>query len=171
MTRATTWTNADGLVVGFGRNYAERQAGSVVKTEGDTKQAVLNVTYESTFGESGALIQLPKNVRVTDIYFEVTTPWASSDSGTLSVGHTEADTADVDAFFTTTALAAAALTPAGKKIAGDGVYIKADTDTTALQIPAVLTDDYDDSTIGVKVFLTKANNFTAGEGRLVVQYS
>lgn len=171
MTRKTTWTNSDGLVVGFGPNYAERQDGGVVKTEGNTKQAVLNFTWESTFGESGAYIRLPKYARVLDMKFEVTTAWASADVGTLSVGHDEADTADVDAFFTTTALAAAALTPAGLSIAMDGVYAKADTDTTALQIPAVLTDSYDDATQGVKVFLTKANNFTAGEGRLVVTYA
>ena len=171
MTRATTWTNGDGLVVGFGRNFAERQAGGVVNTLGESKQAVLKVTYESTFGEAGASIRLPKNVRVTDLYFEVTTAWASSDSGTLAVGHDEADTADVDAFFTTSALAAASLTPAGKKIVGDGVYVVADTDTTALQIPAVITDSYDDSAQGAIVFFTKANNFTAGEGRLVVTYS
>lgn len=171
MTRATTWTNSDGLVVGFGPNYAERLAGGEAKTVGEAKQAVINVTWESTFGESGAYVYLPKYVRVTDIVFEVTTAWASSDSGTLAIGHTEADTADVDAFHTTTALAAAALTPAGKKIAGDGVYIKADTDTTALQIPAVLTYDYDDNTKGVKVFFTLTNTFTAGEGRLVVTYA
>lgn len=171
MTRATTWTNSDGLVVGFGRNFAERKDGGVVKTEGGTKEARLQVTWESTFGESGAYIQLPLNVRVTDIYFEVTTPWASSDSGTLAIGHDEADTADVDAFFTTTALAAAALTPAGKRIAGDGVYVKAGTDTTAVRVPAVLTDSFDDATKGVKVFFTKTNNFTAGEGTLVVQYA
>lgn len=174
MTRATTWTNSDGLVVGFGRNFAERKDGGVSKTEGAIKEARLQVTWESTFGEAGAYIQLPKYVRVTDIYFEVTAPWASSDSGTLSVGHTEADTADVDAFFTTTALAAAALTPAGKRIAADGIYVgftDADVTGTMAQIRAVLSDDYDDSTKGVKVFFTKTNNFTAGEGTLVVQYA
>lgn len=171
MTRKATWTNSDGLVGGYGPNYPERAVGGVVKTDGSVKEAVLHVTYESTFGESATFIRLPRMARVLDMSFEVTTAWASSDSGTLSVGHDEADTADVDAFFTTTALAAAALTPADKVIAGDGAYFKADTDTTALQIPAVITDSFDDATLGAIVFLTKANNFTAGEGKLVVRYA
>jgi len=171
MTRASTWSNPDGLIVGFGPNYPERQKGGEVKTAGVTREAVANFTYQSTFGESGVVIQLPKNVRLLDAYFEVTTAWASSDSGTLAVGHDEADTADVDALITATALAAAALTPAGKVIPADGVYFKAGSDTTAIRLAATITDSYDNANIGAKVFITKANNFTAGAGRLVVQYA
>lgn len=171
MARKSTWTNPDGLVVGYGPHYAERHdAGAIMDVDGSVQEQVLDISWESTFGESNSYIQLPKYASVVDMWLEVIVAWASGDSGTLSVGHTEADTADVDAFMTTTDLAAAALTPAGKKIRGNGVYFSADTDTTALEKPAVLTDDFDDSTIGVKVFLTKTNNFTAGQARLHVRY-
>ena len=166
MTRKSTWTNADGLVVGFGPNIPERQAAGVVKTEGNFKEARLAVTYQSTFGESGASIQLPKNAVFHSAWLEVGTAWTSSDSGTLSVGHDEADTADVDAILT--AQAPAALL-AGARIVADGALAVGDNADNRGN-PTVLTDSYDDATKGVKVFFTKANNFTAGTATLVVQY-
>ena len=170
MTRASTWSNADGLIVGFGPNYPERQAGGEVKTEGNMREALLDVTFASTFGEAGASIQLPQNAVVTNATFEVTTAWASADSGTLAIGHDEADVADTDALFLPATLAAAGLTPAGKVFTGDGAYFKAGTDATAQRLAANITDSFDDATKGAVVFFTKANNFTAGAGRLVVQY-
>lgn len=167
MTYKATWANSDSLTVGFGPNYPERNAGGVIKRFGAEEEAVVKITWESTLTEGGAGIYLPKYAVVTSMLFRVDTAWASSDSGTLDIGHTEADTADVDAFFTATALAAAALTPAGKVIQGDGTYLK---DTNSLKLPAVLTDDFDDSSLGVKVFFTKTNNFTAGEGTLIIKY-
>jgi hypothetical protein len=167
MTRKSTWTNADGLVVGFGPNFPERQEAGVVKTEGNLKEARINVTYQSTFGESGAVIQLPKNAVFHTAWLEVGTAWTSSDSGTLAVGHDEADTADVDAILT--AQAPAALL-AGARIVADGVIAVGDNADNRGN-PTVITDSYDDSTIGAKVFFTKANNFTAGTATLVVQYA
>ena len=167
MTRASTWSNSDGLVVGFGPNYPERQSGGEVKTEGNMREAILDITYQSTLGEAGASIRLPTNAVVMSATFEVTTAFASGDSGTLSVGHDEADTADVDAFFLAATLANAALTPAGKTFYGDGVYFK---DTNAQKLPVPITDSFDDATKGAIVFFTKANNFTAGAGRLIVRY-
>jgi hypothetical protein len=170
MTRKTTWTNSDGLIVGFGPNYSERSAGGDVKTGGGLREARVTVTWESTLTEGGAGFYLPLYATFHGAWFEVETAWASADAGTLAVGHTEADVADVDALFTTTALAAAALTPAGKKIAADGVLAVGDNADNRGN-PTVLTDDFDNSAKGVKVFFTKTNNFTAGKGTLVVQYS
>jgi hypothetical protein len=167
MTRKSTWTNSDGLVVGFGANFPERQEGGVVKSFGSVQEAVLNITYESTLGEAGASIRLPKNAVVLEATLEVTTAWASADSGTLAVGHDEADTADTDAFFLPATLTAAALTPAGKTFYGDGVYFK---DTNAQKLPVAITDSFDDATKGAVVFFTKANNFTAGAAKLVLRY-
>ena len=93
--------------------------------------------------------------------------WAGGTS--LAVGHTEADTADVDAFLTATELATANLTPAGKVFAPvAGVYF---ADTNSLLLPAVITDDFDDSSIGAKVFFTSVGTWTAGAGRLIVRYA
>ena len=169
MTHKTTWANSDSLNVGFGPNYPERQAAGVHKSEGVERVAMLHVTYESTFGESSAYIQLPRMAKVLSADFRVDKAWASGDAGTLAVGHDEADSADIDAFITATALAAASLTPAGKVIPGDGVYLVGDNpDNEGFKV--ALTDSFDDATKGVKVFITKANNFTAGEGTLIVKY-
>jgi hypothetical protein len=134
---------------------------------------VCDVTYESTFGAAGAGITLPTYVAVRSVWFEVTTAWASADSGTLSVGDDSEDTDDVDGWITATALAAAALTPAGKKIKADGVYAvgddggAADTDNKA---PEQLRSVGFGLTTGAKIYFTKANNFTAGAGRLHVEF-
>lgn len=173
MTRSATWTNSDGLVVGFGKNYPERMLQAETNRVGSVREAVLDVTYESTFGASGARIQLPTYVSVRSVWFEVTEAWASADSGTLSVGDDSEDTDDVDGWITATALAAAQLTPAGKKIKADGVYAvgddggSADTDNKA---PEQLRSVGYGLTTGATIYLTKANNFTAGKGRLHVEF-
>ena len=173
MTRASTWANPDGLNVGFGPNYPERMVSGHQKTYGVEKEARLDVTWESTFGATGAKIVLPTHVAVKDVFFEVTTAWATSDAGTLSVGDDSADTDDVDGWISATAMAAAALTPAGKHITADGVYAvgddggAADTDNKA---PEQYRSVGFGLTQGVTIYLTKANNFTAGAGRLIVRY-
>lgn len=166
MTRAATWSNSDGLTVGFGRNFPERQAGGVAKTFGTLKEARLQVSYLSTFGASGAKISLPANSMVHKVWFESTTDWTSSDSGTLSVGDTDG-TDDVDGWITATELTATNMA-AGSVHKADGVYAvgddggAADTDNQAVpQVRATACD----------IYFTKANNFTAGTGVLVVQYS
>jgi hypothetical protein len=171
MTRSATWANSDSLTVGFGKNFAEREAAGVLKTEGVVKEARVSFTHESTFGESSTYIQLPKNVVVLSAHLRVDALWTSSDAS-LSIGHTEADSADVSAFMTitqgdhgSTKLGAAA----GTVLTMDGTYFK---DTNAVKIPAVLTKDYDTTTIGVKVFITSTEGvaWTTGEATLIVRY-
>jgi hypothetical protein len=48
MTRQSTWTNADGLVVGFGPNLPERNVAGDYSTDGAFKEAVLQITFQSS---------------------------------------------------------------------------------------------------------------------------
>jgi len=48
MTRASSWTNADGLVVGFGANIPERNVSGVYEHDGSVKEAHLAITYQSS---------------------------------------------------------------------------------------------------------------------------
>lgn len=168
MTRAATWSNSDGLVIGFGKNYPERGVAGEVKAFGPLKVTFLDVTYESTFGTSGAKITLPVNSIVHKVWFESKTDWTSSDSGTLSVGDDSESSNDVDGWITATALTAA-LMGADTVHPADGVYAVGNNADNAGN-PVARTVSYG-LTTGCNIYFTKANNFTAGTGRLVVQYS
>lgn len=168
MTRATTWSNPDGLVVGFGPNYPERKDAGDVKTFGAIKQAVVDVTYQSTFGAAGAGFTLPVNAIVHKVWFESKTDWVTADAGTLSVGDDSEDTDDVDGWITATALTAAAM-GADTVHPADGVYAVGNNADNASN-PQARTVGFGLS-VGATIYFTKANNFTAGTGRLIIQYS
>lgn len=153
MTRASTWSNPDGLVVGFGPNFPERNVGGVVDTPGFVKEAVLQFTFES----SSPNISLPANSVIHDVFLVVGTAWVGGTD--VQVG----DGGDPDGFISASQGATANLT-AGKMIRGGGAYMVADTDTTAQELPKVYT-----SADTVDVAFT--GTFTAGTASLVVRYS
>ena len=171
MTRSATWANSDSLIVGFGKNYPERNASGELNTDGVVREARLSFTHESTFGEADTYIQLPRMCQVLSMHLRVDVTWTSSDAS-LAIGHTEADTADVDAFMTITEGDHGSTKlggTAGITLVCDGTYFK---DTNAVKTPAVLTDDYDTATLGVKVFITSTEGaaWTTGEATLIVRY-
>lgn len=158
MTRKTTWTNSDGLVVGFGPNYAERQKAGVTSRSGDVKEAKVSITYQSTTGSSGAVLPIPAGSIVKNVYFRVDTAWAG---GTAIIF---GDATDPDGFLTAAGGGALAnLTPAGKKIQADGAYIAATTDTTAINPPKEYASATD-------LYFTVTGTMTAGALTAVVEY-
>jgi hypothetical protein len=152
MTRATTWTNSDGLVVGFGRNYAERQADGVVKTEGTSKEAVLQFTYQST----APTISIPAGSVIEDAYLKVGDAWVGGTD--VQVG----DGTDPDGFISSTQGATANLT-AGALIRAGGAYAIGDASTNrGLAKVYAAADTLDVAFTGT---------FTAGTATLTVRYS
>lgn len=152
MTRATTWTNSDGLVVGFGRNFAERQADGVAVTDGHSKEAILQFTFQST----SPTISLPAGAVVEDVYLKVGTAW---EGGTdIQVG----DGTDPDGFISATQGATAALLE-GVTIRAAGAYGIGDAATNRGLAKVYNTAD----TIDVAF----TGTFTAGTATLVVRYS
>lgn len=155
MTRATTWTNSDGLVVGFGPNYAERTVAGVESRSGDVKEAKLHFTWESTMGASGAKITIPANSLVKNVYMKVDTAFAGGTS--LAFG----DGGSTGGWITATQGALANLTPAGTKIQAQGAY--AYTATEGQLPPKVYASATD-------LYITKVGTFTAGVGTIIVEY-
>lgn len=152
MTRATTWSNSDSLVVGFGRNYAERLAAGELDREGDVKTAKLHITFESTFGSSGALIAIPAGSSVKNVYAKVTTTWAGGT--TLAFG----DAGNTAGWI----LAASFATPtAPVTIQGDGAY------AIATGTSATAPKEYDTAT---NLYFTLTGTYTAGEADVYVEY-
>lgn len=162
MTRASTWTNADGLVVGFGRNTPQL-TGADAKNYGGVggaKTAVVKFTYADINAASAVNVPVPAGSRILDVRLVVDTAWAGA-SNALIVG----DGSDTDGFITTTAGAVASLT-AGAVVNSDGVYTydnTADGDVTAAEIKIYSSAD----TIDVA---SADTDWTAGSASLVVTY-
>lgn len=151
MARASTWTNADGLVVGFGQNSAE-VTGAVSAAEGGLKTAHVYFDYKST----GVNIPVSAGSTVVAVYLEVGTAWVGGTD--VQVG----DGSDADGFVTAAQGATANLT-AGAKIVGAGLYTKGGTDTTAQELKVYAAAD----TIDVAF----TGTFTAGTATLTVVYA
>jgi len=118
MTRKSTWTNADGLVVGFGPNLPERNVSGVLETDGVVKEARLAITHQS----SGANIDLPAGSVVLEVVMKVGTAWAGGTDVQLGDG------SDADGWISSTQGAVANLT-AGATIRAAGACAIGDAAT------------------------------------------
>jgi hypothetical protein len=151
MTRQSTWTNADGLVVGFGPNIPERNVAGVYETDGAVKEAVLQLTYQS----SGAVIPVPAGSAVLDVVLTVGTAWASGTK--VEIG----DASDADGWISATQGATANLT-AGAEIVAGGAYAIGDAATNKglAKVYAAATN----------LTATITGTFTTGTATVLVRY-
>jgi hypothetical protein len=151
MTRKSTWTNADGLVVGFGPNFAERNVSGVLETDGVVKEARLAITFQS----SGANIDLPAGSVVQDVVVKVGTAWVGGTDVQLGDG------TDADGWISATQGATANLT-AGATIRAAGAYAIGDASTNRGLGKVYATAD----TLDVAF----TGTFTAGTADVFVRY-
>jgi hypothetical protein len=151
MTRKSTWTNADGLVVGFGPNDPERNVAGVLDHDGVVKEARLAITHRS----SGAKVALPAGSIVLGVVMKVGTAWVGGTK--VEVG----DATDPDGYISATQGATAELT-AGKSIAAGGAYAVGDAATNA-GLPKVYAAATD-------LTATITGTFTAGTADVFVRY-
>tara|TARA_R110000822_G_scaffold120579_2_gene254040 strand:- start:751 stop:1212 length:462 start_codon:yes stop_codon:yes gene_type:complete len=152
MTRQTTWTNADGLVVGFGPNHAERNVAGVIETDGVVKEARLAITYQS----SGATIALPAGSIVLDVVTKVGAAWVGGTK--VEIG----DGTDPDGWISATQGATANLT-IGATLRAGGAYAIGATDGTAKALGKVYA-----AADTLDVAITGA--YTAGTADVFVRY-
>ena len=151
MTRKSTWTNADGLVVGFGPNFPERNVAGVLDHDGTVKEARLAITFQS----SGAKVDLPAGSIVLGVVAKVGTAWVGGTR--ITVG----DGTDADGYISEAQGATANLT-AGAAIVAGGAYAIGDAATNAGLPKVYATADSLDVTI--------TGNFTAGTADVFVRY-
>lgn len=156
MTRKATWSNADGLIVGFGPSYNERDVAGSIKSFGANKTHKLHITYQSTFGSTGSLLTVPAGVEVKNVYLKVTTNWAGGTS--LAFG----DAGSTGGYITSTQGAVASLVTTNSPIVMGGAYaIATGTSATAPKAYATATD----------LYFTAVGTFTAGEADVYVEYA
>ena len=151
MTRASTWSNPDGLVVGYGRNTAH-VTGAGNKDYG---HAIKNASVVFKYSDTGVNIPIPAGSHVVGVKLVVGTAWVGGTK--VEVG----DGSDADGFVSATDGATANLT-AGAVIGGTGLYTKGGTDTTAQEFKLYASADTLDVTI--------TGTYTAGDATLLVSY-
>ena len=158
MTYANTWTNSDGLVVGFGTNSPERNAAGRVERDGGQKEARVQFDLvNSTSGSSGAVINVPAGSVVKHVYALVTEAAAGGTS--LAFG----DAGSTGGWITAAQGATANLT-LNATIDGGGAYAIGGTDATASHLPKVYAAATD-------LYFTLVGTFTAGKVTVVVEYN
>ncbi len=157
MTYKTTWSNPDSLVVGFGPNFPERQASAVTTQKGtDTKVAKLHITFQSTFGSTGAKISIPAGSVVKTVYMKINTNWAGGTS--LAFG----DTNGTGSWITAAQGAEANLVTTNSPINAQGAYAFTATEGQLPPKPYPAALD---------LFVTSVGTHTAGDADIYVEYA
>lgn len=153
--RASTWSNPDGLVVGYGPNKAAT-VGSNTKNyggAGSVKSALIDFTYKDLTSVS---VPIPAGSRVLSVALDVQSAFVGGTSLAVGVSGT------TDGFIPA-ATGVTANLGTGAHITGAGTLLTADTDTTAMQ-------NHFFSAAG-SVILTVVGTFTAGVGSITVNYT
>ena len=159
MTRKSTWSNADGLVVGFGPNTPELTGAGTSEDIHCSKSAAVKFAWNDLNAASAIKIPMPAGTRVLDVRLVVDVGFTSTGTNTVSVG----DATTAAGFITTTAATTSTMATAGTVVNSDGVYVKGDTDATAaeLKLYASATDI---------VVASAQTDWTAGSATLFVTY-
>ena len=157
MARASTWTNADGLIVGFGKNTPELAGNVTEQNVAGAKVAATVFNFRDINANAAINVPVPAGSRVLDVKLVVHETWAGA-SNALIVG----DGTDADGYITTAAAGVAALV-AGASINCNGVFAFGATDTGAAEIKAYASAD----TIDVD---SADTDWTAGKASLIVTY-
>lgn len=166
--RKASWTNSDGLVIGYGTNEpAQGGAGNKYSgASGNIKHASVTFDYkdmnEATVG-TVVTVPVPAGSRVMDVRVVVETGWTSTGSNTFEVGLTGGD---VDGFITATEGTTAAMATAGAVINGVGAFTYDDTadgDVTAVEFKYFAAADTID-------LLSGQSDWLSGKASLIVTY-
>jgi hypothetical protein len=160
------YTNADGLTRHYGPQDVRDQAHQTVDVGGGVKQLVVDVSFDALPGFdadasggstpdsfSDAAARIPALSGIVSARFLVTTPFAGGTSYTVGL-YTKAGAAiDADGLLTAAQLATANIDAAGDFIVGSGALVEATVGAA---------DAY--------LLMAASGTFTAGKGRLVIEY-
>lgn len=155
------WTNKDGLVVWFGTERGETQAGGV--TSATPKTLVHKFTYADIADTDTAAAEadapfIPKGAFIKSANLYVTTAFAGA-TATLDIGLKVAAGTNTDDDGIDSAIAVTALDAVGDVIVCNGAYV-ASSDLTGIRLTA---DQYIMTTWDTAAF-------TAGAATLIVEY-
>lgn len=159
LSRKAEWSNSDGLVVGFGNRFPERQATAVSNILGSKQELSMDFTWAST----SPALAIPAGFVVESMALVIGTAWVSTGTVTMTIG----DGGDADGWFTATELTEANLT-AGAIFKSYGAYTQGDDGGAAEPLSAAPAKQYTSAdTIDVAVS-GSSNAPQTGSARLIV---
>jgi hypothetical protein len=158
MTRKSTWSNADGLIVGFGPNTPELTGNATCEDVQSSKAAAVKFSWRDLNAGSTINVPVPAGSRILDVRLVVDVAFTSTGTNTITVG----DGSDADGFITATAADTTTLV-ANAVINNDGVYAFGATDTGAAEIKLYAAADTID-------LASAQTDWTAGSASLMVTY-
>lgn len=158
MARANTWTNNDGLVVGFGARDSKNDAGATVRTQGNVEVLQMILDYDNLPAAAGTApssksIPVPANAVIKSAHLHTTSDWATADSATLDIGFVNSAGTEIDQDGIDAAIADSAL-DTGDTVVCDGALVGADVGTS-------------DAYISCEV---NTGSFTSGQSTLTIEY-
>lgn len=162
MARSETWTNSDGLDVGFGARDSLNDNGATVRTQGNVEIFAMELDWDNLPAAAGTApssksIPVPAGSTIHRATFTVTEVFASGGATTLTIGLKEADGSVIDADGIDAAIAKTAIDAVGDVVQCDGALVG-----------GVLTVGAADAYIATSV---ATGPYTAGKGELVIEYS
>lgn len=142
MARGNTWTNADGLVVGFNTRDTHNVEDSQVHTMGRRKQAELRIDHSTHAGLAGAVAPTSKSLEIPAgsalISSVLVVEEAFTDLTSIVIGTKGSDGVAEDADGINTTILLAALT-AGATVEGTGAQLGGDVTDEALYVSLDVT--------------------------------
>lgn len=156
--RGSSWTNSDGLVVGYGTHDVMKTGATTAADTVGVKVSAVTFDYDDFNQGTTINAPVPAGARVLNVRVKIGTTWTSTGTNTFTVG----DGSTANGFITTTVGTVANMT-AGAILNMDGVYGFGATDTGASELKAYASAD----TIDVASAMT---DWTAGTATLEVTY-
>lgn len=162
MARQATWTNSDGLVVGFGPRDSKNNAGATVRTMGNEEQFSMILDYDTLPAAAGTApssksIPLPANSMIHEATLRVIVAFTSGGATTLDIGLVNSAGTAIDQDGIDAAIAKTAIDAIGEVVQCDGALVNG-TATVGT------SDAYISCNVGT-------GPYTAGQAELTVRYS
>lgn len=118
MTRAYSWTNADGLVVGFGPNTPHLQDGTTVENVSGEKVHVVHFDWKDINAGKVPSVPVAGGSKIASVRFQIHETWVGGGASALIAG----DGGAANGWITIVAGDEANLV-AGASIPSDGAYL------------------------------------------------
>lgn len=162
MARASTWTNSDGLEVGYGQRDSFNTESATIRTMGNEEILQVYLKYDdlptaATNAASVKNVPIPANSVITNADLYILDAFESGGATTLSIGLKRLDGTDIDADGIDATIAKTAIDADGDVVQCDGALVGG----------VVSIGAYD----GYISTVVATGPYTAGEAVLTIRYT
>ena len=162
MARANSWTNDDGLFVGFGTRDSKNDNGATVQTEGNVESFSMELEWDNLPAAAPTAplsksIPIPANSTIHRATLSVTEAFTAAGGATLDIGFKQADGTDIDLNGIDAVIAITVIDAIGDVVQCNGALVGG-------LVTVRLLDAY------ISTVVT-TGPFTAGMAELTIEYS